>query len=115
MLTDFQKAQKSNKDFAYKEKRLRDEFDGARKDRDTLKLKVAELEEKISGDKAFNASAKMEVSLKNKMINQIRDDAKDLAVAKIKLTKKTAMQEGIMKALKDQMAKMMEQAKNSGQ
>ena len=50
----------------------------------------------------------MEVNLKNQIINKIRDDAKDLAVAKIKLSKKTAMQEGIMKALKDQIAKMME-------
>ena len=31
VLQDFQKAQKTNKDFAYKEKRLRDEFDEARK------------------------------------------------------------------------------------
>lgn len=111
------KSDKNNremKDFAYREQRLKQELEEIRKMRDQVKNKLTEVEAQANEYQFTAGQLKGEVSDKNKMINSIRDDVKDLAVAKIRLTKKTETQEIIIKKLQDQIKQMIENAKKAG-
>ena len=77
-------------------------------------MKVNDSEVKMQETQGYANNSKNEVNVKNQMINQLRDDMKGLAVNKIKLSKKTVLQEKMLKTLQDQLLIMVEKAKKAG-
>lgn len=72
------------------------------------------MDSKMLEVQGYASNFKIELSFKDKMINQLRDAMNAVVVNKIKLDKKNVIKDELLKTLQEQLILMMEKAMNAG-